>query len=178
MFKRMNLAPRLCILVGIVIVIGFGILSSVVLNAVNKSSHNQAVSIASKDARSYANEINGDFRVALSTVNGIYNSILLPRKPALSVVTRSSAFWSPVSKRHRTFWEFTPCGSPEPSTVTTTPMPIPPTMMQPEGLSPMLSGLEAPFPSPLTDYTTAGAGDYLVPSKQKSDPCGTFCLQD
>lgn len=80
MVKGMDISKRLSLLIGLVILIGFIVLSAVVLEKVKESSMAQAELIAEASSKSHANAIDGELREALATANGIYNAILFARE--------------------------------------------------------------------------------------------------
>lgn len=79
MGKRMGLAGKLGVLIGTVIVAGFAVLGGIILESVYTSSAHQAEAIAEATARAYANELSGNFKATLSTVEGIYSAMLFAR---------------------------------------------------------------------------------------------------
>lgn len=80
MLSRLKLGMRLGLLIGFVIIIGFTILSTIVLRDVYEFSQDSALAIAEEVSKGYANDINGDFRATLATVEGMYNAILFSKE--------------------------------------------------------------------------------------------------
>lgn len=80
MLRKLKLATKMSILIGMVILIGILIASSLILRTIYTNSYNQARTLAEETSKDYAKDIGGDFDVANATVNGIYNSIIFAKE--------------------------------------------------------------------------------------------------
>ena len=78
--RKLKLATKMSILIGIVILIGISIASSLILKTIYTNSYGQALILAEETSKDYAKDIGGDFDVANATVNGIYNSIIFAKE--------------------------------------------------------------------------------------------------
>lgn len=68
MFKKLNLATKLSITLGIVVLLGIAIIEGVTLKKVQQSSYNQASEQAKQVSNAFAKDIQGDFKVSQTTV--------------------------------------------------------------------------------------------------------------
>ncbi len=80
MFKKLKLATKISISTGLVVLIGISIASSIILNNIHTNSYDQAATLAQTVSKGYSNDIVGDMNEAHATVNGIYNSILFAQQ--------------------------------------------------------------------------------------------------
>ncbi|AZV55876.1 methyl-accepting chemotaxis protein [Clostridium sp. AWRP] len=80
MFKKLNLATKLSIILGIVVLLGIAIIEGVTLKKVQQSSYNQASEQAKQVSNAFAKDIQGDFKVSQATVEGIRNTVLYCKK--------------------------------------------------------------------------------------------------
>ncbi|AOR24164.1 methyl-accepting chemotaxis protein [Clostridium taeniosporum] len=80
MFKNLNLAKKLSIILGIIIFLGIILIEGITFKRVKESSFNQARLQAKQVSTTLSKDLKGDFDVMKSTVDGIKASIMLSKK--------------------------------------------------------------------------------------------------
>lgn len=83
MFKKLNLATKLSTILGVVVFVGVLLIGGITLEKVKISSYNQARELAKEVSVSYSKEIQGEFKAAQATVEGIRDIVLFSKKSAM-----------------------------------------------------------------------------------------------
>ncbi|NMM63864.1 methyl-accepting chemotaxis protein [Clostridium sp. P21] len=80
MFKKLDLATKLSIILGTIIFIGILLIGGITLKKVKQNCYNQASQQAKEVSNAFAKDINGDLKVSQATVEGIRNTVLFSKK--------------------------------------------------------------------------------------------------
>ncbi len=80
MFKKLNLATKLSIILGTIVFLGIVLIGGITLKKVEQSSYNQADEQAKQVSNAFAKDIQGNFKVSQATVEGIRNTVLFSKK--------------------------------------------------------------------------------------------------
>lgn len=80
MFKNLNLATKLSIIIGAVVFLGITILGTLTLRNVKQSAFKQANEEAKQVSKGFSKEVQGEFKVAQTTVEGIRDNMIFSQK--------------------------------------------------------------------------------------------------
>ncbi|MBU3127325.1 methyl-accepting chemotaxis protein [Clostridium tagluense] len=80
MFKKLNLATKLSIILGTIVFLGIVLIGGTTLKKVKQSSYNQASEQAKQVSNAFSNDVQGDFKVVQATVEGIRDTIVFSKK--------------------------------------------------------------------------------------------------
>ena len=80
MFKKLNLAAKLSIILGTVVFLGIVLIGGITLKKVKQSSYNQANEQAKLVSSAFAKDLQGNFKVTQATVEGIRDTVVFSKK--------------------------------------------------------------------------------------------------
>ena len=79
MFKKMKLATKISILIGVLFTIVISLSSGIVVYNIHKSSYEQATNLAQEVSKGYASVTSNELNNAFSTTKSVYDSILFAK---------------------------------------------------------------------------------------------------
>lgn len=80
MFKKLKLAYKISIMIGIIVMLGVLISSGIILRNVYANSYSQAITLANETCTGYAKDVGNNFDIAYTTVSGIYNNVVFAKQ--------------------------------------------------------------------------------------------------